>query len=559
MIYLISSEEYNLSTTLDIEQIVYTNQTTHAEIHDFVLNQIGNKTGIQAFVIPINLREEENDFVGLRLGLHIRLSIELGEKRFLPLIFLSDIAFEDKSEILHTQIKRNDELTAMLLFTAGVSFISPEEFDIHNLPIALNEDSYRKKFLPHIQLKRPSGTHSLANQWGIVRLAETCGFYTENDLQDRLKEALQTLFFKHLSITQNIYLQNSPDQKIISAQGKKILLIDDEAKKGWETILKKIFEGAIIHIETSDEYNNFSISNKNNIKNGYYDLFLLDLRLNPTEEEKTEFIQKAKTTEYSGAKILQEIKTQNPGNQVIVFTASNKAWNLKELMQAGYEADGYYMKESPDFYFDADFSQKNFENLKNEAEKCFEKGYLRKMYKEIEIIKGDINTLNPYNAKSSHVNEFNKCKIEILIQLDIAFRQIKLVQVNNDFPYAFICFFQILEILQKENFLVYMRDILFKNRIQVNAYQINKQNQFVQAGDEDSIFSIIVSISKELDINDNNLFWALHYDIQRRHKFIHKEISQDIEFQKIYTSTATVELWGRIKTILEKLPLSPIP
>lgn len=47
----------------------------------------------------------------------------------------------------------------------------------------------------------------------------------------------------------------------------------------------------------------------------------------------------------SGMNILKRIKQVNPGNQVIIFTASSKSWNLKALMDNG--ADEYYLKESP--------------------------------------------------------------------------------------------------------------------------------------------------------------------------------------------------------------------
>lgn len=50
-------------------------------------------------------------------------------------------------------------------------------------------------------------------------------------------------------------------------------------------------------------------------------------------------------SEYSGAKILDEIKSDNFGTQVIMYTASNKSWNMRELIGKG--ADGFYIKESP--------------------------------------------------------------------------------------------------------------------------------------------------------------------------------------------------------------------
>lgn len=71
--------------------------------------------------------------------------------------------------------------------------------------------------------------------------------------------------------------------------------------------------------------------------------------MNGVQEEKV-----LSPNEFSGMKILKAIKAANQGIQVIMFTASNKAWNMKALLDAG--ADGYYIKESPEFAFPNSYS-----------------------------------------------------------------------------------------------------------------------------------------------------------------------------------------------------------
>lgn len=96
--------------------------------------------------------------------------------------------------------------------------------------------------------------------------------------------------------------------------------------------------------------------------------------------------------EFSGMKILKAIKEQNKGNQVIMFTASNKAWNMKALLDAG--ADGYYIKESPEYVFPASYSDSNARELYDSIVSCFCNGYLRNVYSKIKKIKKRYKILN---------------------------------------------------------------------------------------------------------------------------------------------------------------------
>lgn len=50
------------------------------------------------------------------------------------------------------------------------------------------------------------------------------------------------------------------------------------------------------------------------------------------------------------------IKKINPGIQVIIFSATNKVWNLQALQEAG--ADGFIIKESPENSIDPNFTKK---------------------------------------------------------------------------------------------------------------------------------------------------------------------------------------------------------
>lgn len=433
-IYQIGDTIKDVTLSKSLVSILYGGQTLNTEIHDFIQHELKDKDKISAIVIPINPREEDNDFIGLQIGMHIRLTKELGANRFLPLIFLSDIAFENPNEILQEQILRQEsELTSLLLFTGSTYFCSPEEIQ-SVLPTikGLTEEHYRKQFLPTLKLKQPIATHSLANQWGAIQLARITG----NEIPEnrRFDEIQKTLYFKYLTEIRKISSDSSHTKKTIQSANKKILLIDDEADKGWEDVLKLIFERAIITTQKVNTLGELT-AEKANFENGVYDLILLDLRLNPTEEEKQTFIQSSKTTDYSGAEVLKKIKNLNPGNQVIIFTASNKAWNMKELMQAGYEADGYYIKESPEFYFDENFSSKNFENFKRESEKGLKKNYLRGLF----------------IGKKKIVEHLKEHPVDIVQQikayLDLSLNNLKRAEIDTEYAISYLLLFQILECL----------------------------------------------------------------------------------------------------------------
>ncbi|MDZ7720323.1 MAG: hypothetical protein U5K72_16020 [Balneolaceae bacterium] len=111
--------------------------------------------------------------------------------------------------------------------------------------------------------------------------------------------------------------------KLIKVGAKYYLLIFEENIDGQFQIID----------ESVYDYSELTDSSKKMIESGDFDLFLVDLRLKGDLEENLN------TTKLSGSKIAKKIKTKNKGNQVVVFTASNKAWNMKALLEM-YE-DGY--------------------------------------------------------------------------------------------------------------------------------------------------------------------------------------------------------------------------
>ena len=399
--------------------------STDEEIHDFIEKNLLN-LDFERLIIPIIKEEDIKN--GLRIGLHIRLTEFLWKKRLCPILFIS-------AERLGTIIK-DGGIYGSIIATIILKAISLLE--------GLRPNEFKNAFLDiiHILPDEKTGRHSLANQWGALALdkaANTKALRTDKEL--RLAE--KQLYFKYVTALNFNYdkLATSQKQMIdlaqherankVNSENYRILLIDDEADKGWGSVLQNVFKtsnSADFQVikEKVNTYESLSLSSKDLIENGNFDLFLIDLRLNGVEEENVN-----KPKDFSGTKVLKAIKQLNEGNQVIMFTASNKAWNMKVLLDEG--ADGYYIKESPEYNFSLDFSKENYSNLRNEVLKCFQLSFLRKI-------------ANIHKSCNSALNTTSTFYNRVRASLEIAFELLKKT-ANNPKYYnlAYLTYYQILE------------------------------------------------------------------------------------------------------------------
>jgi len=137
---------------------------------------------------------------------------------------------------------------------------------------------------------------------------------------------------------------------------KKALLIDDESSKGWGLVLKAILEKQLgdIHLDSSSTV----AEAKTYLEDCEYDLIFLDIRLSEADHGDK------KPSDFSSFHLLTEIRNTNAINfttPIILFTASNKIWNIDYYLNAG--ADGYYIKEHPQFSQDDEFAKENYKRL----------------------------------------------------------------------------------------------------------------------------------------------------------------------------------------------------
>lgn len=371
----------------------------------------------------------------LAFAMTLRLSIfELKGTALIPILFVSNT----------TQDIFYGYKFSPIILTKNLSFESPNNAAAAlEVMEPLTPVEYRTSFLDIIKIlpNATEGRHSLANQWGADVLHRiVLGSSTGNPL---IQKARRSLYFRYvLSLTLKIddieTLVKGNDtiifsEKIgsINANGKRILLIDDEADKGWSDVLYSLLEGATFKTisEQTQDYEGLSEGARYEIERGNYDLIFLDLRMNGVSEEGV-----LNPEDFSGMKILKAIKSLNKGTQVIMFTASNKAWNMKALLDSG--ADGYYIKESPEYAFPHSYSMSNACELLDSIKRCLNNGYLRSVFKNVRRIKELIKQNNYFDNRND----------EILSSIDIAFDLLSKSDNKPEYKsYAYLQLFLVIE------------------------------------------------------------------------------------------------------------------
>lgn len=444
---------------IGVQYIEIPNLANDYDIHNWTI-LLFERYDINKLLIEISNKPE----LSLKIALHIRLSLEeLKEKSLLPILFVSSSSLD--AVILETTIWSH------LFATKGVYFSQFENVENIKAEIQVIEGiaqgEYKARFLDIIKIMPDEtiGRHSLANIWGAYSMDKAAN---TNALIDNagFQKSRTKLYFKYVSAFNFNMLRLGPDKlkilgrislgkaNTINAIGKKILLIDDEADRGWEIVLRKVFRSAEFYVinEKVKDFDSLSSESKRLIDNNSFDLYLVDLRLNGIQEEK-----EIHTVDFSGMKVLQKIKSLNEGNQVIIFTASNKVWNQKTLLEAG--ADGYYMKESPEYNFSDEFTLQNYEIFRKEVEQAFGLNYLRDVYAISEKCRSFIE-----REREQRAFKYKRFYDRALSQLEIAFELLKQSYNPKYLNFAYLSYYQLIEDYSKqiENF-EYAEDNCFVN------------------------------------------------------------------------------------------------
>lgn len=325
--------------------------------------------------IKDNLSDNYLELYGITLAYHIRLSNELGDKRLVPIVIISDV----DGYILN-------KLTPManILFTKNTFVVSNEISSYDYFEKVFEQiqpfSDFKKEILDLIHIDPPQdylSYHGISNEWSIYRWAEFLKVDTDATKTNKAKIE-NMLYFKYLKakfpVEKKTGLSIVP--KTPQHEGN-ILYIDDEWDKGWKDIFEKYFSKStnitfhfINYIYKDTTYEAIKTLVQESLNLNPIDTVLLDMRLVKDDHEQKD------VEELSGIKLLKLIKSFNPGIQVILLTASEKSTILDEANK--YNILGYIKKESPSD--DSTYTKEVFKNLKTLVDLGFERKYLKEIW-----------------------------------------------------------------------------------------------------------------------------------------------------------------------------------
>lgn len=457
-VYLISDFSEKISklaeSLLIPEQNIISYQTRENEsgYHNWLNNEFSSKE-IDKIVIPISISNEGTiNTEGLLLGLHIRLDYELPlEKRLIPIIFLSNFTIEN---LIKTNYFDKDNNPQNLFFTRSVYFSTFDTEDINRTietAVSCPKTEYYKNILSKININRKEiiGGHDIANAWGCFKLAQVIGVDSKIFQLDSIAKHLKQLYAKYLICKNETFsTEKRIDLYPIICNGKNVLFIDDKADEGWAELMKSLFKGAgdnFVYVDSS-KYKADDLHNSFKDFDGFYkecqshigkdwDLIIIDLRLNPEKEDIDN--EMVAPTNFSGYKLIDEFLTENEGYQIIVLTASNKIWNINATLKRG--ASSYFIKESPEFNYPIRDTKKLLDQFKYDVASCFDRAYLKKIFKEKQALIHSINEL-----------EYNSDFLETLKnQMNLAYYLLSKAETQEQFAYAYISLYMIIETINK--------------------------------------------------------------------------------------------------------------
>lgn len=379
---------------------LYEDEDIDAIFSEFIEKELAEEN-FDFLLIPFSLSENHVELLGLRLAYHIRLSLILGEKRNVPIIL-----FDDLTPYATNKLSPLGEI----LFTEGVHYCKDNQTEIIKLLTKHQNGDLtglidRKKFIERIHIEAPAnyGTshHAITNEWAITRIAKAIGKEIEMNESEAFKQVKSLLYYKYLSEKYAIEQTNTFSLQL-PITPIRILYIDDEYEKGWKELLKLLFPTNIIVDTLEINYKGTPLEQleqiiteiETKVNSTEYDIILLDLRLHDADFQQNIAIQ-----DITGYKALQKIReVANQGISVIIFTASNKAWNFRKLMDIG--ADGYFMKESIENSIDNHFTTENLSQFQQTLAHAIGKSKLLKPYwKLIAQIKSAITIQNKPTTK----------------------------------------------------------------------------------------------------------------------------------------------------------------
>lgn len=434
----LTSEEYIDNPFEDASEVtLYEDEEkrdfSDSRLHTIVTEELDGDKYDNIF-IPLCFGDSLSDYNGLRLAAHIRCTKTINQ---LSNIYIYGfVGYKDLLEHPCFNILKTKNV-----FLIDYSKKAIQEAD-KNVISSLKEDELTKE-IQKLELTSPKDNHTVANEWAIYRWVTAIGTGVRDEGIDIINRNIQqNLYFKYLQIIYPITKNELSDIKIVKDKGcersPKILYIDDEAEKGWYEIFATLLcdKSNLMDYECLDDIKKLSreeiiATSINKIKEKEIDIVILDFRLH-----NADFSKEIPIEEVTSMEILKQIKEYNKGIQVLIFSATNKIWNLQALERLG--ADGFIIKEAPENSVNPNFTKETIANFKKIMERSIRMTFLKEAYTITNSIKESLD-IKLENKKQN-------LRSEIILQLDIAFECLKKTSEDNTyFNLSYISLFKIIE------------------------------------------------------------------------------------------------------------------
>lgn len=391
-----------------------------AKVNDWLF-----ETEYDNIFLPLCFGPTLSDYNGLRLATHIRCTQT--KNQFKRIFIYGFVGLENLVDHEYFNILKTKNVELVSYSKKAFEVAANKNFEPLQ-PEELLKEIQKLKLDPPLNY---TDSHSIANEWAIHQWAKTIGCDETDELEKVFQNVQANLYFKYLRTINpisDVDKISTKKLKINHEHRPKVLLIDDEADKGWYEIFSYIL-GDINGIYTdylgidfkklsSDKILELSIDKvfRDNI-----DIVILDFRLNSLD------FQNKSSEQITSVKLLKKIKEINLGVQVIAFSATNKIWNFQALQSAG--ADGFIFKNS------SENINQTINNLIDHISLSSKKAYwLKPIYKSFDTIKNNAVKL----TESFKVNLENN----LSICFDLIIRSF---ENDKNLNYAFLQLFLILE------------------------------------------------------------------------------------------------------------------
>ena len=372
-------------------------------LHSRVTEWLSDQT-FNAIILPLCFGPVLSDYNGLRLATHIRCTVTLNQHVPIYIYSVVDLSF----------IIGNDYFD--IIKTNGVFLIGYDNMSIkkaiRDSHIIIEKESLITE-MKKVHLSIPKNyidNHSVSNEWAIYRWAKTIGV-KDKDIENVIKTVENNLYFKYLNTIYPVLPQGKLAKKelIVSAnitRKPKVLLVDDEAEKGWYKIFCTIIEDIngfeFSHLD--DELNEKTSEEivdvvHNKIVDDDIDIVILDYRLHRHDffAEKIEMV--------TGYKVLCDIKNNiNRGIQVILLSATTKIWNWEALQRVG--ADAFIMKDNPEGNFEELTTTATIKKFVLSMSDCCKRIFLKQFYIDLCWVNDNIKPRRSVKSANPLPKEF---------------------------------------------------------------------------------------------------------------------------------------------------------